>query len=85
MIKQEGLPRTLGGVVVSAKSRKTIVVLIVRKIRHPITGKYIKRSTKMLAHDDAGICREGDLVVIAESRPISRMKRWSLVEVVVKE
>jgi small subunit ribosomal protein S17 len=76
--------RTLQGVVVSNKMDKTIVVLVERKIKHPIYGKYIKRSTKIHAHDLNNSCNEGDMVIIAESRPISRTKRWALERVVSK-
>lgn len=76
--------RTLQGKVISTKMDKTIVVLVERKIKHPIYGKYIKRSTKIHAHDEANACKEGDIVAIAESRPISKTKSWKLVEVVVK-
>lgn len=76
--------RTLQGEVVSNKMDKTIVVLVVRKIKHPIYGKYIKRSTKIHAHDEGNTCNEGDIVTISESRPISRTKRWKLVEVIEK-
>ena len=76
--------RTLRGSVVSNKMDKTIVVLIVDKIKHPLYGKYIKRSTKIHAHDESNICNEGDVVVITESRPISRTKCWKLHEVVEK-
>jgi len=76
--------RTLRGSVVSNKMDKTIVVLVVDKIKHPLYGKYIKRSTKIHAHDENNICNEGDVVVIAESRPISRTKCWKLHEVVEK-
>jgi len=76
--------RTLTGKVVSSKMDKTIVVLVVRKIKHPVYGKYIKRSSKIHAHDEKNICQEGDTVTIAESRPISRTKRWKLLEVVEK-
>lgn len=76
--------RTLRGSVVSNKMDKTIVVLVVDKIKHPLYGKYIKKSTKIHAHDENNICNEGDIVVIAESRPISRTKSWKLHEVVEK-
>jgi small subunit ribosomal protein S17 len=74
--------RTLQGRVMSNKMDKTIVVLVVRKIKHPLYGKYIKRSTKIHAHDEDNICKEGDLVVIAVSRPISKTKSWKLVKVI---
>lgn len=76
--------RTLRGKVVSNKMDKTVVVLVVRKIKHPIYGKYIKRSSKIHAHDEGNICHEGDIVDIVESRPISRTKQWRLVEIVEK-
>ena len=76
--------RTLRGKVVSNKMDKTIVVLVVRKIKHPVFGKYIKRSSKIHAHDEGNICGTGDTVIIAETRPISRTKRWQLVEVIEK-
>jgi len=76
--------RTLEGVVLSNKMDKTITVLVERKIKHPVYGKYIKRSTKIHAHDENNICSEGDTVAIAESRPISRTKQWQLVEIITK-
>lgn len=76
--------RTLRGSVVSNKMDKTIVVLVVDKIKHPLYGKYIKRSTKIHAHDESNVCNEGDVVDITESRPISRTKCWKLHEVVEK-
>ncbi len=84
MSEKTKVVHTLRGKVVSNKMDKTIVVLVVRKIKHPVFGKYIKRSSKIHAHDEGNICNEGDVVVIAESRPISRTKRWQLVEVIEK-
>jgi len=84
MSEKTKVVRTLSGKVISNKMDKTIVVLVVRKIKHPVYGKYIKRSTKIHAHDEGNICNEGDVVTIAESRPISRTKQWKLVEVVEK-
>ncbi len=69
------------GVVTSTKMDKTISVKVERKIKHPIYGKYLRKSNKFLAHDELNDCNEGDLVRIIESRPLSRRKRWSLVEV----
>jgi len=74
--------RALQGVVVSAKTAKTIAVEIERVLKHPRYGKYIRRTTRLLAHDEAGEAREGDTVTIAQSRPISRRKSWRLVSVV---
>ena len=76
--------RTLTGRVVSNKMQKTIAVEIERLIRHPTYGKYIRRTTKLLAHDENGASREGDLVIITPCRPLSRRKSWRLLEVVEK-
>ena len=76
--------RTLTGRVVSHKMQKTIAVEIERLIKHPTYGKYIRRTTKLLAHDEQGTSREGDLVVITPCRPLSRRKSWRLLEVVQK-
>lgn len=84
MNKKSKVARSLRGRVVSNKMDKTIVVLVVRKIKHPLYGKYIKRSTKIHAHDEKNICGEGDTVIITESRPISRTKQWKLHEVLEK-
>ncbi|WP_113908038.1 30S ribosomal protein S17 [Aliidiomarina celeris] len=73
--------RTLQGRVVSNKMDKSIVVAIERKVKHPIYGKYIKRTTKVHAHDENNTCREGDLVSIKETRPVSKTKSWALVDV----
>jgi small subunit ribosomal protein S17 len=74
--------RTLTGRVVSNKMQKTIAVEIERLIRHPTYGKYIRRTTKLLAHDENGTSKEGDLVIIGPCRPMSRRKSWRLLEVV---
>jgi small subunit ribosomal protein S17 len=76
--------RTLTGRVVSHKMQKTIAVEIERLIKHPTYGKYIRRTTKLLAHDEQGTSREGDLVIITPCRPLSRRKSWRLLEVVQK-
>jgi len=76
--------RTLTGRVVSRKMQKTIAVEIERLIKHPTYGKYIRRTTKLLAHDEQGTSREGDLVIITPCRPLSRRKSWRLLEVVQK-
>ncbi len=73
--------RTLTGRVVSNKMNKTIAVEIERLVKHPRYGKYIRRTTKLLAHDEANESREGDTVTIAECRPLSRSKSWRLVAV----
>ena len=76
--------RTLTGRVVSDKMHKTIAVEIVRLVRHPTYGKYIRRTTKLLAHDESRTSRAGDLVIITPCRPMSRRKSWRLLEVVEK-
>ena len=73
--------RTLTGRVVSNKMQKTIAVEIERLVRHPEYGKFIRRTTKLLAHDENGESREGDLVSITPCRPLSRRKSWRLVAV----
>ena len=74
--------RTLQGKVVSNKMDKSIVVLVERKVKHPVYGKILKKSTKIHAHDADNSCKEGDVVTIAECRPISKTKSWNLVAVV---
>ncbi|MFT7243889.1 MAG: small subunit ribosomal protein S17 [Candidatus Azotimanducaceae bacterium] len=69
------------GRVVSNKMDKTITVLVERQIKHPLYGKYIKRSNKIHAHDPENVCQEGDLVTIQETRPISKSKAWKLSSV----
>ena len=76
--------KTLTGIVVSNKMEKSIVVLIERKVKHKLYGKYIKRSTKLHAHDAQNVCQIGDKVRIAECRPLSKNKSWNLVEVIEK-
>jgi len=76
--------RTLQGRVSSNKMDKTITVVVERFVKHPIYGKFIRRSTKMHAHDEANVCNEGDLVTITECRPLSKNKTWKLVDVVEK-
>jgi len=74
--------RSLTGRVVSSKMDKTIAVEIERLIKHPAYGKYVRRTTKLLAHDEANECHEGDLVTIVPCRPLSRRKSWKLARVV---
>jgi small subunit ribosomal protein S17 len=76
--------RTLTGRVVSTKMQKTVAVEIQRLVKHPMYGKFIRRTTKLLAHDEQGASHEGDLVKIAPCRPMSRRKSWRLVEVLEK-
>ena len=72
--------RTLTGKVVSDKMDKSIVVLIERRVQHPLYGKSIRRSTKLHAHDENNVAKTGDVVTIKESRPISKTKSWTVVE-----
>ncbi len=76
--------RTLLGRVTSDKMDKSITVAVERQVKHPIYGKYIKRTTKLHAHDEENVCKEGDIVTISECRPLSKTKSWTLVEVVTK-
>jgi small subunit ribosomal protein S17 len=80
--KSQAQRRTVTGTVVSNKMDKTIAVTIERLVKHPQYGKYVRRSTKLLAHDEENTCKEGDLVAIAECRPYSKRKAWRLVEVI---
>jgi small subunit ribosomal protein S17 len=73
--------RSKVGRVVSDKAQKTVTVMLERQVKHPLYGKYIKRSTKVQAHDEENSCSEGDLVRISECRPISKLKSWRVVEI----
>ena len=74
--------RTLMGKVISNKMDKSITVMVERKVKHPVYGKYMRRSTKLHAHDETNQCGEGDIVTIKSCRPISKSKTWMLVEVI---
>ena len=82
MSAAEKRTRTATGRVVSNKMDKTITVLVERRVKHPVYGKYITRSSKIHAHDESNQCGIGDPVTVAETRPISKSKTWKLVEVV---
>jgi small subunit ribosomal protein S17 len=84
MSETNAVERTLTGKVVSNSRDKTIAVLVERKVRHPIYKKYIKRTTKVHAHDEKNECGLGDVVRVSESKPFSKTKNWALVEVVEK-
>ena len=73
--------RTVGRVV-SNKMTKSVTVTVERLVRHPVYGKFIRRTTKIMAHDEDGSCREGDTVAIVECRPISKRKAWRVVEII---
>jgi small subunit ribosomal protein S17 len=74
--------RTITGKVVSNKMNKTVAVSVERKVKHPMYGKYVRKTAKYLAHDEENACNEGDIVTIAECRPLSKNKSWRLVEIV---
>ena len=84
MIAERNLRKTKLGVVSSNRMDKTITVKVERKVKHPLYGKFVKKSTKFHAHDEKNECSIGDTVKIMESRPMSKTKRWRLVEVVEK-
>jgi small subunit ribosomal protein S17 len=84
MSEQATNTRTVTGRVISDKMDKSITVLVERKVAHPIYGKYVKRSTKLHAHDEQNECNIGDTVSIEECRPISKSKSWLLVKVLEK-
>ena len=77
----EKLVRQATGKVVSDKMDKTVTVLIERRVKHPIYGKYVTKSTKLKAHDENNECKSGDVVTIEESRPLSKSKSWTLVKI----
>ncbi|HEU0204626.1 MAG TPA: 30S ribosomal protein S17 [Burkholderiaceae bacterium] len=79
---EKALKRTLVGRVVSNKMDKTVTVLVERKVKHPMYGKYVVQSTKFHAHDESNQVGEGDLVEIAETRPVSKTKSWAVTRVV---
>ncbi len=81
---ERNLRKTKLGVVSSNKMDKTITISVERKVKHPLYGKFVKKSTKFHAHDEKNECSIGDTVKIMESRPVSKTKRWRLVEVIEK-
>lgn len=81
---ERNLRKTRIGVVSSNKMDKTVTVAVERKVKHPIYGKFVKKTTKFHAHDEKNECSIGDVVKIMETRPLSKTKRWRLVEVVEK-
>jgi small subunit ribosomal protein S17 len=83
-METRNLRKTRIGVVSSNKMDKTITVAVERKVKHPIYGKFVKKTTKFHAHDEKNECSIGDTVKIMETRPLSKTKRWRLVEVVEK-
>ncbi len=84
MSETVAIDRTRQGRVLSNKMDKTVTVLLERQVKHPLYGKYIKRSTKVHAHDEENACQEGDVVRIRECRPVSKSKTWQVVEIVTR-
>ena len=84
MVETRNLRKVRVGVVTSNKMTKTITVAVERKVKHPIYGKFVKKTTKFHAHDEKDECSIGDVVRIMETRPLSKTKRWRLVEIVEK-
>jgi small subunit ribosomal protein S17 len=81
---ERGLRKERIGIVTSNKMDKSIVVAVQRKVKHPVYGKFVSHTTKLVAHDEKNECSEGDTVRIMETRPLSKSKRWRLVEIVEK-
>jgi len=82
MSEETKTKRSVTGRVISNKMDKTITVMVERKVKHPVYGKYIKRSTKLHAHDASNECNEGDLVTVVSCRPLSKSKKWMLENIV---
>lgn len=81
-MEERNLRKERTGVVVSTKMDKSIVVAVKRKVKHPIYGKFINRTKKLMAHDEANSCNIGDTVRISETRPLSKNKSWRLIEII---
>lgn len=81
MNDQQASNRTLIGMVVSDSMDKTITVLTERKVKHPVYGKFMRRSTKVHAHDEANECHKGDTVMVEQCRPLSKSKTWRLIKI----
>lgn len=84
MTEQKESNRTVTGRVISNKMDKTVVVEVERKVKHPLYGKYMRRFSKMYAHDNENVCQVGDMVIIKQCRPLSKTKSWVLVSVLEK-
>ena len=83
-MEKRGRRKSKIGSVVSSKMNKSIVVSVERLVRHPLYGKYFRKTSKFMAHDEENQCQVGDTVKIVETRPLSKLKRWRLVEVIEK-
>ncbi len=83
-MSERNLRKTRVGIVVSNKMDKTVVVAIQDNVRHPLYNKIVKRTVKLKAHDEENICNEGDKVLVTETRPLSKDKRWRVTEIITK-
>ena len=83
-MSERNLRKTRVGIVVSNKMDKTVVVAIQDNVRHPLYNKLVKRTVKLKAHDEENICNEGDKVLVTETRPLSKDKRWRVTEIITK-
>ena len=83
-MKDRGLRKTQTGIVISDKMDKTVVVQVDRLVKHPVYRKYVRRRAKFKAHDENNTCQKGDRVVISETRPVSKTKRWQVSQIVEK-
>ena len=83
-MSERNLRKTRVGIVVSNKMDKTVVVAIQDNVRHPLYNKIVKRNVKLKAHDEENICNEGDKVLVTETRPLSKDKRWRVTEIITK-
>jgi small subunit ribosomal protein S17 len=83
-VSERNLRKTRVGIVVSNKMDKTVVVAIQDNVRHPLYNKIVKRTVKLKAHDEENICNEGDKVLVTETRPLSKDKRWRVTEIITK-
>jgi len=81
-VEQRGQRKTIIGIVAKDKMEKSRVVVVERKIKHPLYKKYVKKTSKFMAHDEKNESHEGDTVLLMETRPLSKSKRWRLVEVI---
>lgn len=82
---EQAVQHTITGKVISNKMDKTIIVQVEHRVKHPLYGKYLRRFSKMYAHDEDNACRIGDIVVIQQGRPLSKTKRWKLIEILKRE
>jgi small subunit ribosomal protein S17 len=82
--KTRGLRKTRVGIVTSTAMKKTVTVAVDRFVQHPMYKKTLRRTSKLMAHDEAGTCKVGDRVLIVETRPLSARKRWRVTEILVK-